>query len=319
MSSTPPRPPYDAELAAVLSTLGFPHTMTTEHIKPMRGVNASADPAKFNEHYVHKEVTIPGPGGDLILSVFQKRSPPPQPTAAIYHIHGGGMIIGNRFAGVTEILGYIQDFDAVLVSVEYRLAPENPDPAPIEDCFAGLEWVSANAAELGADPNRVIIAGSSAGGGLAAGVSILARDRGSPKIYAQMLLCAMLDDRNQTVSSKQYVEVGTWSRGSNLMAWKCLLGERQGGDDVSVYASPSRATDLSGLPTAFIDVGASEVFRDEDVAYASRLWECGVQAELHVWPGAFHAFELLAPGAAVSVAALKARGDWLRRILSQGS
>lgn len=293
--------------------------MTTSHIKPMRGVNTRADPAKFNEHYIHKEVAIPGPGGDLVLSIFQKRSPPLQATAAIYHIHGGGMIIGNRFAGVTEILGYIQDFDAVLVSVEYRLAPENPDPAPIEDCFAGLEWVSANAAELGIDPNRLIIAGSSAGGGLAAGVSILARDRGGPNLCAQMLLCAMLDDRNQTVSSKQYVEEGTWSRGSNLMAWKCLLGERQGGDDVSVYASPSRASNLSGLPIAFIDVGASEVFRDEDVAYASRLWECGVQAELHVWPGAFHAFELLAPGAAVSVAALKARGDWLRRILSQAS
>lgn len=99
--------------------------------------------------------------------------------------------------------------------------------------------------------------------------------------------------------------------------WKCLLGERYGGDQVNVYASPSRALDLSRLPTAFIDVGASEVFRDEDVAYASRLWECGIQAELHVWPGAFHALDLLAPTAAISVAARKARGDWIRRILSR--
>lgn len=170
------------------------------------------------------------------------------------------MIIGNRFAGVPEMLGYLQDFDAVCVSVEYRLAPEHQDPVPIEDCFAELKWMSENAAELGVDPNRLIIAGSSAGGGLAAGITLLARHRGGPRLYAQMLISPMLDDRNQTCSSKQYVEEGTWSRGSNLMAWKCLLGERQGGDQVSIYASPGRALDLYGLPTAFIDVGASEVF-----------------------------------------------------------
>jgi acetyl esterase/lipase len=126
----------------------------------------------------------------------------------------------------------------------------------------------------------------------------------------------MLDDRNGAVSSMQYVEEGTWSQANNFMAWKCLL--RESHDQVSIYAAPSLTSDLSGLPPAFINVRSSEVFRDEAVAYASRLWECGVQAELHVWPGAFHAFDLLAPTAALSIAARKRREDRIRRTFTPG-
>jgi acetyl esterase/lipase len=134
-----------------------------------------------------------------------------------------------------------------------------------------------------------------------------------------MLLGPMLDDRGESVSSRQYVDEGTWSRGSNELGWRCLLGEKPTGGDgdkgVSIYAAPSRVTDLGGLPEAFIDVGAAEVFRDEAVAYASRLWECGVQTELHVWPGAWHGFAELAPEARLSVRAREAREAWMRRVL----
>ncbi|KAJ3135379.1 hypothetical protein HK100_002780 [Physocladia obscura] len=153
----------------------------------------------------------------------------------------------------------------------YRLAPENPDPAPVEDCYAALLWTSQNYAELGINANLILIAetsaGPSAGGGLAAGVTLLARDGKQPALAAQVLNTPpVLDDRNTTVSSKQYVNEGTWSRGSNLFGWTSLLQERRGGPNVSIYASPSRATDLSGLPPTFIDVGSAEVFRDEAIA-----------------------------------------------------
>ena len=204
------------------------------------------------------------------------------------------MIAGNPRSGLAGVLPWVVDHDAVLVSVDYRLAPEFPDPYPVEDCYAGLVWTAENAAELGIDPERVIITGSSAGGGLSAGTALLARDRKGPKLIGQVLVYPMLDDRNETVSSHQYDGAGLWDRQSNLLGWTCLLGERRGTDDVSIYAAPARATDLSGLPPAFIDVGSAEVFRDEDVAYASALWAAGVQAELHVWPGAFHGSDLVA-------------------------
>jgi acetyl esterase/lipase len=153
----------------------------------------------------------------------------------------------------------------------------------------------------------LIIAGSSAGGGTAAGTALLSRDRGGPRLCGQVLICPMLDDRNETISSHQYVEEGSWSRGSNLLGWTCLLGDRRGGDQVSIYAAPARATDLSRLPPAFIDVGSAEVFRDEAVNYASLLWKSEVQAELHVFAGGFHGFDLLVPNAGFSIAAREAR------------
>ncbi|WP_343871236.1 alpha/beta hydrolase fold domain-containing protein, partial [Agromyces bracchium] len=144
--------------------------------------------------------------------------------------------------------------------------------------------------------------------------ALLARDRGGPALAGQMLICPMLDDRDQTISTRQIDGVGVWDRTSNLTGWNALLGERRGGDDVSPYAAPARATDHTGLPPAFIDCGSAEVFRDEDVAYATSLWAAGVQAELHVWPGGFHGFDMMAPHAAISKAAPEARTNWVARI-----
>ncbi|MDG9724377.1 alpha/beta hydrolase [Streptomyces sp. DH41] len=313
-----PAPPFDPELAAALSLSAIPATLTAEMLPAMRqGKAPSAKPIEEVLAGVERrDVTIPGhEGGEITVSVLS-RPHRTGPGPGIYVIHGGGMITGDRFGGIDTFLPYVFEHDAVLVAVEYRLAPEFPDPYPVEDCFAGLTWTFDNAADLGIDPRRLLIAGGSAGGGLAAGTTLLARDRRLPPLLGQMLMCPMLDDRNETVSSRQIDGIGVWDRGTNLMGWTFLLGERRGTDDVSVYAAPARATDLTGLPPAYIDCGSAEVFRDEDVAYASRIWEAGGSAELHVWSGGFHGFVGFAPHAAISQAASAARDNWVSRLLS---
>jgi len=226
------------------------------------------------------------------------------------------MVAGNRLLGMMEICEWIEASGAIAITVEYRLAPEHPYPAGLQDCYVGLKWVGKNLEALGIDPERLMIAGTSAGGGLAAGTALLVRDRGGPKLCAQMLICPMLDDRNITVSSKQYMDGRVWNRQKNEMGWGCLLGDKAGGEDVDIYAAPGRAIDLSGLPSTFIDVGSAEVFRDECVAYASRLWASGVQAELHVWPGAFHASDKLVFKAKVSIIAVQTKKAWVCRTLA---
>ena len=258
---------------------------------------------------------MPGAAGapDVTLSIFTRHDHEAG-GPAIYHIHGGGMVMGDRFLAADEYLDWVVGFDAVVVSVEYRLAPENPDPAPIEDCYAGLSWMVAHSDDLGIDASRVVVAGGSAGGGLAAGLALVCRDIGGPALSGQLLIYPMLDDRNCSVSSHQVNDVGVWDRASNDTGWDALLGDRRGTDDVSVYAAPARARDLSRLPSTFIDAGSVEVFRDEVVDYALRIWKQGGIAELHVWPGAYHGFDALAPHARVSVEARAARVNWLRRV-----
>jgi acetyl esterase/lipase len=235
--------------------------------------------------------------------------------AGIYHTHGGGMIVGDNRTGMPDMLDIAEHIGAVVVSVQYRLAPETPHPGPVDDCYAGLLWTAAHAGELGFDPARLIIAGGSAGGGLAAAVALMARDHNGPALLGQLLICPMLDDRNDTPSAVQMAGSGGWDRQANETGWTALLGAARGGPDVSPYAAPARATDLSNLPPAFIDVGSAETFRDEDVAYASRIWQAGGRAELHVWPGGFHGFDMMVPSAAVSRDAKAARLRWLDRLL----
>ncbi|MER5476820.1 alpha/beta hydrolase [Streptomyces sp. NPDC002734] len=310
------RPPYDPELSALLANSPLPSAITTEMIEPLRAApfTAPIEEVLATRALDHRVVAVPGSDGELTASVFTPRD---KAAAApgIYFLHGGGMIIGDRFTGIENILDWALEHGAVVVSLDYRLAPEHPAPAPVEDAYAGFVWTTAHAEELGVDPRRILLAGTSAGGGLAAGVALLARDRKGPKAMAQLLMSPMLDDRDDSVSTLQYSNTGSWSRESNTTGWTALLGERRGSEAVSAYSAPARATDLSGLPAAFIDVGSAEVFRDEDVAYASRLWAAGVQAELHVWAGGFHIFDGAAPTAALSVAALAARTAWVRRTL----
>jgi acetyl esterase/lipase len=310
------RPPYDPELEVALNALPLPPKVTLEMVDALRAnpFGPPIDDLLAGRAITREDHTFAGPDGDITATVFR----PHGATGArpgIYFLHGGGMIIGDRFTGVDELLSWTEEHGVVSVSVDYPLAPEHPDPAPVEGAYAGLLWVAENSADLGIDLSRLMIAGSSAGAGIAAGVALMARDRGGPALVAQMLNSPMLDDRNDSVSARQYSGTGSWSRESNDTGWDALLGERRRSALVHPYAVPARATDLTGLPPAFIDVGSAEVFRDEAVAYANSLWAAGVQAELHVWGGGFHMFHGPAPTAAVSVAAVGTRADWVRRTL----
>lgn len=315
-----PAPPFDVELAPVLAEINsiVPSTISLDYLIAARAMSQvpPIDDLLAARDFVREDRTVPGleSDPDITVSILKKRTHVPG-GPGIYYIHGGGMVLGNRMAGVDMALGWAEFFDAMVVSVEYRLAPEHPDPAPIHDCYAGLVWTAAHAGELGFDPGRLIIAGASSGGGLTAGTTLMARDKGGPALAAQMLLCPMLDDRNETISSYQIDGIGLWDRRSNDAGWDALLGDRRKTDQVSIYAAPARATDLSGLPPAYIDCGSAEVFRNEDVAYASAIWAAGGVAELHVWAGGFHSFDGMAPRAAVSVAARETRSRFVARIL----
>ncbi|MFK0175284.1 alpha/beta hydrolase [Streptomyces xanthochromogenes] len=240
------------------------------------------------------------------------------PRPAIYFMHGGGYFTGDprHLFFLEPLLDEAERFGATLISVGYRLAPEHPHPAPLDDVYAGLLWTSEHADELGVDADRIIVAGTSAGGGLAAALSLLVRDRGGPRLAGQLLMCPMLDDRNDSASAHQMDSVDVWDRSWNGFGWKALLGSLCGGPSVSPHAAPARATDLSGLPPAFIDVGSAETLRDEALAYADGIWRAGGSAELHVWAGGFHTFDLVVPDAEISQAARQARRAWLKRVLA---
>jgi acetyl esterase/lipase len=229
----------------------------------------------------------------------------------VYSIHGGGYVLGSNLMDDLLFDGLCPKLGVVGVSVEYRLAPETPYPGPLEDCYLGLQWTHEHAEELGIDPSRIGVMGVSAGGGLAAALCLLARDRGEVPIAFQLLDQPMLDDRQITPSS-QDVDLAVWTRTSNTFGWKSYLGDRYGRDDVPPTAAPARATDLSGLPPTFISVGAVDGFRDEDVDYATRLNQAGVPTELHVYPGACHGFNMMAPDAAVSKQCRRNMAHWLR-------
>ncbi|MFF4695440.1 alpha/beta hydrolase [Streptomyces chattanoogensis] len=321
--SVGPPPPFDPELMPFLEAIGkdLPPTLLPDMIPALRNSPMLKLPSdevlSLDGAFEIEDRTVPGPQGapDISLLILRPKEKA-EPLPALYVMHGGGMIVGERRSGAMGFLETARQLGAAVVSVEYRLAPEHPHPAPVEDCYAGLLWTAAHAADIGVDPGRIVLAGVSAGGGLAAAVALMARDRGGPGLAGQLLLCPMLDDRNDTPSSHQMAGTGVWDRTANDTGWTALLGEARGGPDVSPYAAPARAEDLSGLPPAFIDVGSAETFRDEDVAYASRLWQAGGSAELHVWPGGFHGFSGMAPQAALSREAEAARLRWLRRLLA---
>ncbi|MEU9331179.1 alpha/beta hydrolase [Streptomyces canus] len=318
-------PPFDPELSAALDLIKdvISPGLTLDEIDIVRqgpGIEMLADlDLTLGGFFEVEDRSVPGPAGAPEISLLICR--PTGPASAgtgrpvIYHVHGGGMILGNNRVGVDGPLAWAKELDAVVVSVEYRLAPEHPHPAPVEDVYAGLVWTSEHAKELGGDPERIVIAGASAGGGLSAALALLTRDREGPRPMGQLLMCPMLDDRNDSHSTYQMAGLGVWDRTANETGWTALLGELRGGPDVPAYAAPARAVDLSGLPPAFLDVGSAETFRDEVVAYASRIWQAGGVAELHVWPGGFHGFDGFAPQAALSQAARAAHVGWLRRLL----
>ncbi|MCU7727606.1 alpha/beta hydrolase fold domain-containing protein [Actinoplanes sp. KI2] len=323
MTTTLPPPPFDPELGAALTALAdlITPSLDSERLAAVRSGSVLAVPTEDELRrggaFQIEERIVPGLGDDPDITLLICTPTAPTGTlGCVYHTHGGGMVLGDRRVGVLEMLDWAEQFNLVVVSVEYRLAPETPHPGPIDDCYAGLLWTAEHADELGFDRSRLIVAGGSAGGGLAAALALRARDQHGPELLGQMLIYPMLDDRNETPSAQQMAGLGVWDREANAFGWTALLGDARGGPDVSPYAAPARAADLSGLPPAFIDVGSAETFRDEDVAYASRIWQAGGRAELHVWPGGFHGFDSLAPTAQLSHDARDARVRWLNRLFN---
>lgn len=320
MTETISRPPVDPELIAVFNASPelFPVTVTADMIPFLKVPTPPEMTAALVEKFdlEVRDVEIPGYNGDpIVVSVFSARGRTGT-GPGFYHTHGGGMIAGDRFAGIDQFVEWAVRYNGVVVSVEYRLAPEFQDPYLVEDCYVGLVWTAEHADELGIDLDRLIIGGASAGGGLAAGTTLLARDRGGPALAGSLVIYPMLDDRNDTVSARQINGgVCVWDQTSMETTWNAYLGDRRGTDEVSIYAAPARATDLSGLPPTYLDAGAAEVFRDEVVAYASRIWATGGDLALHIWQGAFHGADLMAQGTRISDEMLASRDKWIRHLL----
>lgn len=226
-------------------------------------------------------------------------------------MHGSGFVVGSPKMDDPLLSRIVEEVGCVVVSVDYRLAPEHPFPAAPDDSYAALTWMVANAQKLGVNSDRLAVAGQSAGGGICAAVALMARDRGEVKLSFQMPLYACLDDRHITSSSHEITDARTWNRALSLKAWGVYLGADDQGD-VSPYAAPIRATSLAGLPPTYMMIGTHDLMRDENIEYANRLMQAGVPTELHVYPGAFHGFEIMLPNSHIGqraaneyVAALK--------------
>ncbi len=265
-----------------------------------------------NENVVTEDREIPGPedAPPVGLRIYRPKAASGV-LPGIFFVHGGGMIMGSVEGEGPKAAELCEAIQTVVVSVDYRLAPEHPHPAPAQDCYAALKWMAQNADELAFDVDRLAVVGGSAGGGLTIATTMMARDKGFPRICFQMPLYPMIDDRNETPSSYEIMDVGIWDREGNVEAWQWYLGGKPADD----YAAPARAENLAGLPPTFIDVGELDLFRDEDIQFAARLIQAGVPTELHVYPGAYHASEVFAPEAALSQSILARRTEALLRAL----
>jgi len=236
----------------------------------------------------------------------------------ILHTHGGGYILGSARSEVTYEQGIAKELDCVVVTVEYRLAPETTYIGSVEDIYAGLTWMHQNSARIGLDPTRLAVMGESAGGGLAARLAITARDRGQVPLCAQILVYPMLDDRTgSTIQLPPWIGAVLWTPAANRFGWKSFLGMSPGGSDVPAAAVPARVSDLSRLPPAFIGVGSVDLFMREDIEYGRRLIEAGVPVALDVVPGAFHAFDRIAPDTDLARRFTREKMNALRKAFGQ--
>jgi len=307
---------YDPELAPLVASLPVESDWSdmpaarTQMLALMGAMLDQPDPPGLS----HADRRIPGPAGspEVRVRVYRPEGVD-APLPGVLYLHGGGFCIGSI---ETEHLGAAQAAlaaEAVVVSVDYRLAPEDPFPAGIEDCYAALVWLAENAASLGVDADRIAVMGGSAGGGLAAGTALLARDRSGPDLCFQVLNIPELDDRLETPSMQEFIDTPLWNRPNAVWSWRHYLGDAVGGD-VSPYAAPARAEDLRGLPAAYVSTMEYDPLRDEGIRYAMRLLEHGVSVELHHYPGTFHGSAMFT-NAQVSQRASAEMMDALRRAL----
>ncbi len=317
------RYPYDPELAAALTMMAEVDItdLAAARAAQAREVAvrvAAADTTGVTVTQIH----APGPadGPDVPLRVYRPRVSAQAEAVALpvlYSIHGGGFVLGFPDVDHESNMRLCRDVGAVVVSPDYRLAPEHPYPAALEDCYAGLCLLEKNATELGLRPDRIAVCGDSAGAGLATALAMLTRDRGGPQVCFQYLCSPALDDRLTTPSAVTYTDTPVWNRRCAEISWAAYLGaEVPGSDDVPPYAAPSRAdaAQLAGLPPALVSVMHFDPLRDEGIAYAQSLLAAGVHAELHVYPGTFHGAAMVEHAAVIRRSAEDAAGA-LRRAL----
>lgn len=255
------------------------------------------------------EYQYPGPENELTLRLYRPETAAADSPGLIY-IHGGGMIMGDLESQDENMREAATELNIPIASIDYRKAPEHPYPAAPEDCYAGVSWVFANAQALGMDPSNIGLMGASAGGGLALAVALMLRDRQGPSLKYLLPIYPMIDDRHETTSSNEVVDIGIWDRAGSIEAWNWYLG----GAEADSYAAPARAENLSKLPPTYIDVGDLDLFRDENITIVQRLSAAGVSVEFHLWPGAYHASELFAPNAALSRKIWSTRYTAIRRM-----
>ena len=262
----------------------------------IRLVTASRTPKDISVQNVY----IPGQDGraKVRLRVYRPRSIA-TPTPALLWLHGGGYVMGRPEMDDRACGGYVRELGIAVVSVDYRIAPKDPFPAALDDSYSALKWVTSHVQKLGVDAKRIAVGGASAGGGLAAALVQLARDRREITPVFQLLVYPMLDDRTVLRTDLDERNTVAWNQESNRFGWESYLGRKCGAESVPEYAVPARRQDLSGLPQAWIGVGTLDLFHDEGVAYARKLEKWGVECEIVVVPGAFHGFDLFAPKAPV--------------------
>jgi acetyl esterase/lipase len=311
----------DPELRAAFDALSSddgwvePFEISAIRERYARRVDAAQAPAAAE--VAQREMAIGGPdGARLRLRVYEPRSRKRSLPAVLY-VHGGGFVVGRVEHFDAKCERCVSRTGAVVVSVDYRLAPEHPYPAAPEDCYAALVWMSEHALELGIEATRIATLGESAGGAIAATVALLSRERRGPTLALQALVGACLDDRHETASSCEIVEPRVWNTRKSMLAWRAYLGALADGE-VPEHAAPARAYDLAGLAPAHIIVGGLDPMRDENIEYARRLMVAGVPTELHVYPSAYHGFDSAVPPAAVSLAALDGLFAALRAALDGG-
>jgi acetyl esterase/lipase len=308
-------PYYDPAVREVLESapaLGTVHAGNLDKMRTSRVLLNEGVP--LSDEVTRTDVMVPGPGGvgEIRLRVHRRKGLE-GPLPCMYWMHGGGYVLGAPEQDDLRFDRWCQRFDMVGVAVQYRLAPEHPYPAGLEDCYAGVKWVKDHGAEIGVDPDRVGIGGPSGGGGMAAALGLVIRDRGEFPIDYQMLIYPMIDDTRTSVTANWDVPV--WNPESNEFGWSSYLGYLFGGDDIPAHAAPTRETDLSGLPPTFIMTGSLDGFCDEDIDYAQRLNHCGVAVEFHMYPGAPHGFDGFGGNAPVARQARNDINAWLGRML----
>ncbi len=258
-----------------------------------------------------------GDGTIFEVSVFTPSTNPVNPPCVLF-VHGGGLIFCDRFNDLELALSWVEQTSAIVATVEYRLAPEHPAPAAVEDVFAAAMWAREYFGSVGCDTDRFLLVGSSAGAGLAAGATLMARDAGQPLPSALLLSYPMLDDRPTASNQTTWDVPGLWDVPSNRTAWEAVLGDQRGAPHVSPYVAPARATNFEGLPPVYLEVGSCDIFRAETVDFARNIWAAGGTADLHVYGGGFHCLDVIAPQSAIAAQVVGARTAWACRILTDG-